>query len=164
MSPLNKIHRAILLVTLIIFSSGSGCSPSKTSNIEIDNFFKHENEFNQLVRILERRYINVEDRKNLSRKTILLCDGIGRFGRDDYRICDDQIESYMERLNISVITMEKDICEMESNFDLVKFELSNQRNKYYGFSFCDSVLYSDFESSSVYIKMMTMRWFFVEEK
>lgn len=81
---MNKILHVLALLLLI------ACTGSKKNFAEIERFIDNEEEFNKILKILEDRYINMDQGKDLARKTILICEGASRFNREYYRICDDQ--------------------------------------------------------------------------
>lgn len=162
----NQINRRMKLnyfiKLMVIVLCFYGCK-SKENRYElfIKGFDKNKITYDSIVKYITRTYIDTSDRANLSRKIILKCEGKERFGLSDDRICDSNLESFMNNLGVDVIYIEKNICFADRNFDLISFELSdNWKNEtiYYRYSLCINEKNSSFESSSVTVIPLKKQW------
>ena len=104
----------------------------------VSNFEKDKGSLDQIVNYVDQKYIQTTDRSDHSRKTILFCGNRNIFTSSDYRFCDSILELKMRDHNIAVISIEKNVCFSDRNFDLITFEMSQNSRMSYQYSFCNA--------------------------
>jgi len=145
---IRNIDKMNVFYLIIFFSVVCLTACSRNEKYFVREFNKKEDVFNDCVKYIERHFINNKGKSGLSRMTILDCGDRNIFMPDDYRMCDSVLERHMIKNGIMVISIEKDVCYKEQNFDLIIFEMGNSgsNNYYYYYSFCNS--YSRYADNS----------------
>ncbi len=155
----------LILNSLILFLAG--CAIRANEDEYIAAFKINESDFNQIVHYIDSVIISDPRNGGFVRKTVLVCSDGNRYTSTDYRMCDSFLEGKMNAFNISSISIEKSVCKLGKNFDLIIFTLLGMTDTgysyYYHYSFCnDSNIKT--ETSNIKNVPLANRWSLFVEK
>jgi hypothetical protein len=124
-------------------------------------------EFEKSVKYIEKEYVNTNKWASFNRVSILFCEREEKFAVNDSRICDRPLGQLLGNTRVVGVSVEKNVCFKDRNFDLLIYELSDVadgRSYYYYYSFCDS--YNNLANSNSFKNIPLMKnWsLFVEKR
>lgn len=160
------MKHASLALNFIFMLFLASCSSKMPYSRDIDTFNTNQKEFDRAVNYIEKKYINVSDRSNLARKSILICGDNFGFDSADYRFCDSHLKKFMIKFNISVINIEKNKCFENRNFDLISFNIldsNSETENFYRYSYCDDNI-TKIKRKNFEVIPLNEKWFFFVEK
>lgn len=153
-----------VLFSLVLIGLFSCQNPEE---LFIKEFNINRFEYEKSVEYIEKEYVKKNKWASFNSVSILFCERQGGFAENDNRICDSTLGQLMKNTRVVGVSVEKNVCFKDRNFDLLVFELSNiadGRSYYYYYSFCDS--YNNIANSNSFKNIPLKKgWsLFVEKK